>query len=79
MNNCFFIEKNKAYLSDTSNGFYYIISQDDEIEVLEHPSILYLAEKSSSEPIISDTFTASHGGIYYVIYFDGELKLNTQP
>ena len=74
-----FIEKNEAYFIDNSNGFYFIVSLDSETEVLEHPSTLYLAEKSSCEPIISDTFTASHGGIYYVVYFDGALKLNLQP
>lgn len=74
-----FIEKNIDYFDDTSGGFHFIICTDDVDDVLKHPSVIYLAEKSSSVPILSDQFKASHGGTYSVIYFDGELKLNTNP
>lgn len=74
-----FIEKNKDYFDDSSEGFYFIISQDNVEDVLQTPSVQYLAQKAACTPAISDTFTASHGGTYAVIYFDGQLNLNLNP
>ena len=68
------LEKNEAYFEDSSDGFHLIIYSDGE--EMQHSSVKYLAELSDSTPKIVDTFTASHGGVYSVIYFDGELKIN---
>ena len=69
---------NSNYLKDTQNGFYFIMYSESESteEEMTHPVVLYLSEKTSSEPIIVDTFTASHGGIYSIIYFDKKIELN---
>lgn len=68
------LEKNRTYLNDTSNGFYFIIYSDGE--EMSHSSVKYLAEKSGSTPTLADSFTVSHGGVYSVIYFDGELNIH---
>ena len=75
------LEGNATYLSDTEDGFYFIMLSESEStdEEMTNPIVLYLSEKTSCEPTIIDTFTASHGGIYSVIYFDKELKLNLIP
>ena len=75
------LEGNTTYLSDTEDGFYFIMLSESEStdEEMTNPIVLYLSEKTSCEPTIIDTFTASHGGIYSVIYFDKELKLNLNP
>ena len=70
-----FIEKNKSYLDDTSDGFYYIVNQTSGEDVLIHPAVVYLSEKSSCSPVLFDNFTASHGGTYAVIYFEKPLKM----
>lgn len=70
-----FIEKNKHYLGDTSDGFYFIVNQTPDENILTHPAIVYLSEKSSCSPILKDEFTVSHGGIYSVIYFEKPLKM----
>lgn len=68
---------NKKYLSDTSDGFYYImISESNNTnEELHHPAVLYLSSISESTPKIVDNFSVSHGGIYSVIYFDKKITL----
>ncbi len=68
------LEKNQSYLKDTSNGFYLIIHSDGK--EMEHSSVIYLSELSNSTPILADTFTATHGGTYSVIYFDGQIIYN---
>lgn len=75
------LDGNAEYLNDTKNGFYFIMFSEfeDTDEEMNHPIVKYLAKESGSTPQIADSFTASHGGIYSVIYFDGELKLNTNP
>lgn len=67
------LEKNINYFENSSDGFHLIIYSDGE--EMSHSSVKYLAEISNSTPEIVDTFTASHGGIYSIIYFDGELYL----
>lgn len=71
------LEGNRNYLDNTENGFYYIMLSEEESteEELNHPSVLYLADVSKSTPYVADSFVASHGGTYSVIYFDGELNL----
>ena len=71
------LEGNRNYLDNTENGFYYIMLSEEESteEELNHPSVLYLADVSKSTPYVADSFVASHGVTYSVIYFDGELNL----
>ena len=73
------LKGNEEYLSDTKDGFYFIMFSEfeDTDEEMNHPIVKYLAKESGSTPQITDSFIASHGGMYSVIYFDGELKLNT--
>lgn len=68
---------NQTYLEDTDNGFYFIMFSEEENtdEEMNHPSVLYFADITGSTPYIADTFTASHGGTYSVIYFDGTIEL----
>ena len=75
------LKGNEEYLSDTKDGFYFIMFSEfeDTDEEMNHPIVKYLAKESGSTPQITDSFIASHGGMYSVIYFDGELKLNTNP
>ncbi len=75
------LDGNAEYLNDTKDGFYFIMFSEfeDTDEEMNHPIVKYLAKESGSTPQITDSFAASHGGIYSVIYFDGELKLNTNP
>ena len=74
-----FLEKNIEYFDNTDNGFYFIICPEDTDDTLNHPAVIYLAEKSSCIPQITDGFTASHGGTYQVIHFDGKLNFNMTP
>lgn len=68
---------NQSYLESTENGFYFIMFSEEESteEEMNHPSVLYFADITNSTPQIADTFTASHGGTYSVIYFDGSKGL----
>lgn len=70
------LDKNKNYLMDAENGFYFIMlsEETDTKEELNHPTVLYLAKKSGSIPQIVDSFTASHGGDYSIIYFEGSYN-----
>ena len=75
------INGNYQYLTDTNNGFYYImLSETDSFEEeMNNPSVLYLADASHSTPKVVDSFVAAHGGTYSIIYFDGSLHLKMNP
>ena len=75
------LQKNAEYFQNTEDGFYFIMfsESEDTNEELNHPIVLYLAKESGSVPQISDAFTASHGGTYSVLYFNGQLDINLNP
>lgn len=62
-------EKNDNYMKGNTEGFHFIISQNEH--TMSHPAVTYLSKITKSEPVVVDEIAASHGGIYSVLYFEG--------
>ena len=71
------LEGNRNYLSDTPDGFYYIVFSEGETydDELSNPTVLHFADISNSTPQVVDSLTVSHGGTYSIVYFDGNINL----
>jgi len=61
---------NREYLSG-ADGVYFLVFDDGRGK--EHPGVRWLAQETGASPVLYDSFTASHGGVYLIYYFDGEL------
>lgn len=65
------LEAMKQYLKPDGRGIYLIVAEDGRGEA--HPALVYLEEKTASEALLEDRFTASHGGEYLVYCFEGDF------
>ncbi len=58
----------------TAPGFYFLILDDGGQE--NSGGFRYLVQEMGQEPTLADQWTASHGGSYYVYYFEGAFPFS---
>lgn len=68
------VQKRLEEYLGTASGFYFLILEGDGQDGSD--GLAYLAQETGQEPKLTDRWTASHGGIYQVYYFEGPFPFS---
>jgi len=63
----------EEYLADAP-GFYFVVYMDGNQENM--PQYAYLTQVMGAEPVLAEEWTASHGGVYGLYYFQGAFPFS---